>query len=266
VAKKTVEHHEKAAYHLGHAARLHMKAASDHKAGSHGTAVEAGHKASAHGLQALGHAEKALKAYVEHVDLLMRESRHRAKNTLGMVQAVARQTANAHPDDFLQCFTDRILALAANQDLMGRTNYNGVDLNDLACVQLAHFADLIGSRITMGGPKVRLNTCAAETIGLALNELATNAAKHGALSTETGSVSLNWRLNGEFEIRWIERDGPPVSTPKQRGFGSIVITDLAKLTLGGEIDLDYLPSGVTWRMACPAPNALQLEQAVAKPT
>jgi two-component sensor histidine kinase len=265
MAKKAVEHHEKAAQHLEHAARLHMKAASNHKAGKHETAMESAHKAGGHERQALGHSEEALTAYVEHVDLLMRESRHRAKNTLSLVQAIARQTAKGHPDDFLQCFIDRIIAFAVNQDLMGRGNSHGVDLNDLACAQLAHFAGLLGSRIILGGPKLRLNNCAAETIGLALNELATNSAKYGALSIEAGGVNLNWRLDGELEMRWIEHDGPPVSPPKQKGHGSLVITDLAKLTLGGEVSLDYLPSGITWRVACPARNVLQPEEAVAKP-
>jgi two-component sensor histidine kinase len=267
MAKKAVEHHEKAAHHADRAAHLHREAASRHKAGNHDAAAEAGHKASGHGLQAMGQAEKALNAYVEHVHLLMRESRHRAKNTLSLVQAIARQTAKGHPDDFLRSFTDRIIALAANQDLMGRSSYRGVDLNDLVCAQLSHFTDLIGSRITLGGPKLRLNTCAAETIGVALNELATNSAKYGALSTEAGRVNVNWRFDGEgeLEMKWSERDGPPVSPPKREGFGSIVITALAKLTVGGEVDVDYLPSGITWRMACPARNVLQPEQTAAMP-
>jgi two-component sensor histidine kinase len=266
MAKKAMEHHEKAAGQAEHAARLHREAAARHKAGNHDTALEFGHKASGHRLRAMGHAEKALNAYVDHIHLLMCESRHRAKNTLSIVQAIARQTANGHPDDFLRCFTDRILALAANQDLMGRSNYHGVDLNDLICAQLAHFAGLIGSRITLDGPNLRLNICAAETIGLVLNELATNSSKYGALSIEAGGVNLNWRLDGEFEMSWIEHGGPPVSPPKRQGYGSIVVTNLAKLTLGGEINLDCLSSGVTWRMICPAGNVLEEPgQAVAKP-
>jgi two-component sensor histidine kinase len=198
------------------------------------------------------------KAHEEQVQLLMREINHRAKNMLSLVQAIARQTAAREPGDFIRCFTERIQALAANQDLLVRNDWRGVDVDDLVRAQLAHFADLVGSRIALQGPKLRLNAVAAQAIGLALHELATNAGKYGALSMDTGHVAIGWLLDGEgFAISWTERDGPPVSPPKRRGFGSTVIASMAKLSVGGEVKLDYARAGLTWRLTCPAGNAVE---------
>jgi PAS domain S-box-containing protein len=111
------------------------------------------------------------KAHEEHVHLLMREINHRAKNLLSLVQAIARQTAAREPEDFIECFTERIQALAANQDLLVQNEWQGVDVEDPVRAQLAHFADLVGSRITVHGSPVRLNAAAAQAIGLALQSL-----------------------------------------------------------------------------------------------
>jgi PAS domain S-box-containing protein len=194
----------------------------------------------------------------EQVDLLMREANHRIKNLLGLVQAIARQTAAGSPEDFVGRFTERIQALAANQDLLGRNQQRGADLEELVRAQLAHFADLIGSRIAVGGPKLRLNAPAAQAIGLTLHELATNAGKYGATSTDGGRVDVSWQSEGDvFIMTWRERDGPPMQPPKRRGFGTTVIDSMAKVATDGEVQLDYAPSGLVWRLRCPAANALE---------
>jgi PAS domain S-box-containing protein len=213
------------------------------------------------------------KAHEEQVHLLMREVNHRAKNMLSLVQAIARHTAARERADFITCFTERIQALAANQDLLVRNAWRGVDVEDLVRAQLAPFADLVGARITVAGPKLRLNAVAAQAIGLALHELATNAGKYGALSVSGGHVDIGWRLGDEldgglhggmgpgpadnvFAIGWAERDGPQVTPPERCGFGSTVISSMVKLSLGGEVDLDYARAGLRWRLTCPAANAL----------
>jgi two-component sensor histidine kinase len=197
-------------------------------------------------------------AHEEHVRLLMREVNHRAKNMLSLVQAIARQTAAREPEDFIGRFTERIQALAANQNLLVRNEWQGVDVEDLVRAQLAHFADLVGSRIAVHGPKLRLNAAAAHAIGLALHELATNAGKYGALSTDKGCVDAHWGTDGDIlTMSWTERNGPPVSPPTRRGFGSTVIASMAKQTVNGEVQLDYAPAGLAWRLACPAANALE---------
>jgi len=194
----------------------------------------------------------------ERERLLMREINHRAKNMLSLVHAIARQTAACEPPDFIGRFAERIQALAANQNLLIRNEWHGVDVKDLVRAQLAHFADLVGSRIAAHGPKLPLNPAAAQAIGLAMHELATNAGKYGALSTERGRVDIGWATGGDtFSMSWTERDGPPVSAPKQRGFGTMVIEGMAKQSVDGAVELEYAPLGLTWRLTCPAANALE---------
>jgi PAS domain S-box-containing protein len=193
-----------------------------------------------------------------HLELLMRELNHRAKNMLSLVQAIARQTATRAPEDFIDTFTERIRALAANQDLLIRNEWQGVFVEDLVRAQLAHFADLVGSRIAVHGPRLRLNAAAAQAVGLALHELATNAGKYGALSTETGGVEVDWRLDaGVFTMGWTERNGPPVKPPGRQGFGNMVLDLMAKRTVDGDVALEYAPSGLAWRLTCVAANALE---------
>jgi PAS domain S-box-containing protein len=193
----------------------------------------------------------------EKEHLLMREINHRAKNMLSVVDSIARQTATRSPEDFIACFSERIQALSANQDLLVRNEWQGVDVDDLVRTQLAHFADLICSRITLHGPKLRLNPASTQAIGLALHELATNAGKYGALSADTGHVDVSWRIDGDtLTIIWAEREGPPVSPPKRHGFGTTVMEAMAERSLGGKVDLNYASSGMVWRLRCPAVNAL----------
>jgi PAS domain S-box-containing protein len=198
------------------------------------------------------------KAHVEQVHLLMREISHRAMNMLSLVQAIARQTAARDTADFMERFIERIQALAANQNLLVRNEWQGVDVEDLVRAQLAHFADLVGSRIKVHGLPICLNAAAAQAIGLALHELATNAGKYGALSVDAGRIEVGWRLNGDvFAMTWSECNGPPVSPPERRGFGSTVVISMVKQTIDGETELDYVSSGVVWKLTCPAANALE---------
>jgi PAS domain S-box-containing protein len=206
----------------------------------------------------MAHDSTEQKAYEEQILFLMREVNHRAKNMLSLVQAIARQTAAHEPEDFIDHFTERIQALAANQDLLVRNEWRGVDMEDLVHAQLAHFADLVGPRITVDGPKLHLDAAAAQAIGLALHELATNAGKYGALSTDVGSVDVRWRLDGGiFKMSWTESNGPPVRRPERQGFGSTVINSMTKRTVGGEVELDYAHSGLVWRLTCQSGNVLE---------
>ncbi len=193
----------------------------------------------------------------EQVLLLMKEVNHRSKNMLSLVQAIARQTLAANPQDFLARFSERIQALSANQDLLVKNEWKGIDVEALVRTQLAHFADLIGTRVAMAGPTLRLTSGAAQAIGLALHELATNAGKYGALSNAAGRVAIGWRLDGDnFVISWSERDGPPVAAPDRRGFGTTVIGSMAKMSVDGTVDYGFAPTGITWQLTCPSANAL----------
>jgi two-component sensor histidine kinase len=130
---------------------------------------------------------------------------------------------------------------------------------DLVCAQLSHFADLIDKRICLDGPKLRLNGAAAQAIGMALHELATNASKYGALSTDAGHVNIAWRANGLFKMNWTERNGPPVTPPDRRGFGTTVMESMAKQAVDGAVQLEYDTAGVAWHLTCPTANALERE-------
>jgi two-component sensor histidine kinase len=196
----------------------------------------------------------------EREHLLMREINHRAKNMLSVVDAIAHQTATRNPEDFIDRFSERVQALSANQDLLIRNSWHGVETEDLVRAQLAPFADLIGSRIVVCGPKLHLNAASSQAIGLALHELATNAGKYGALSTDGGRLDMGWGADGDtFTMNWTEREGPLVSAPKQRGFGTTVMEAMVARSVDGAVDLHYPPSGLTWRLTCPVVKALDSE-------
>jgi PAS domain S-box-containing protein len=218
----------------------------------------AGHERRAESMVGTAQDVTERKQREEKVHLLMREVNHRAKNMLSVVHAIAHQTATRNPEDFIERFSERIQALSANQDLLVRNEWNGVEIGDLVRAQLAHFADLIGSRIAAQGAQLCLNPASAQTIGLAIHELATNAGKYGALSTEMGRVDIFWGIaNDTLTISWTERNGPPVSPPGQRGFGSTVIEAMVEYNLQGTVDLDYARLGLTWRLICPSASALE---------
>jgi two-component sensor histidine kinase len=203
----------------------------------------------------------AVERYKERVEkerLLMREVNHRAKNMLSVVDAIAHQTVAQNPEDFAERFSERIRALSANQDLLVRNEWRGVEIKDLVRAQLAHFADLIGSRLVLDGPKLRLKADGAQAVGLALHELATNAGKYGALSNDKGCVDICWGTDGDtLTMNWAEREGPPVITPKRRGFGTIVMEAITAQSIEGDVRLDYAPSGLIWHLTCPAASALE---------
>jgi len=193
----------------------------------------------------------------QQILLLMREVNHRSKNMLAVVQAIARQMPTSDPKQFVRQFSDRIVGLAASQDLLIESNWQGVRVADLVRSQLSLFRNLIGTRIELNGPPVRLQPPAAQAIGMALHELATNASKYGALAGETGHVTVSWSLEGgegerEFVLVWQERDGPPVKPPERRGFGHTIMVAMVEKSLDAKVELDYRPSGLGWSVRAPA--------------
>ena len=203
------------------------------------------------------------KAYEQQLRLLMREVNHRTKNLLSVVQAVVRHTAGEEdPKQFEERLRERIAALAANHDLLVNSEWRGVGMGKLAAAQLAHFGDLLGSRIVFGGPPVLLTPEASQTIGMALHELATNASKYGALSRGKGSIRIEWNIASEdegpfFTIRWSEHGGPPPKPPQRHGFGHEVMVELAEYTLDAKVSLTYPSSGLVWELTAPAAVAIQ---------
>ena len=201
----------------------------------------------------------------EHNKLLMAEINHRSMNLLAVVQAVAHQTARTgDPATFVARLFDRIDGLAASQDLLIKNQWEGVDLADLVAAQLAHFKDLIGARVMLDGPPVRLTPEAAQGIGMALHELATNAGKYGALSNDDGRVHISWQFgtaNGPvFLMSWSEAGGPAVALPTRKGFGQMVIGRMVEAAVDGTAEIDYRESGFSWRLSAPFAGTLQKER------
>ncbi len=192
----------------------------------------------------------------ERRQLLLSEVNHRAKNMLTLVEAVARQTVANEPVEFLARFSARLHALSSSQDVLVQSGWHNVDLERLVRSQLAHFEDLVGTRISIAGVPVKTCAAAAQTLGMAVHELATNAGKYGALSNDEGHVDVTWGLvDGpvlKFCMTWIERGGPAVNAPERKGFGTTVIDSVAKMNLNGEVSLRYEPTGLVWRLTCPA--------------
>ena len=211
--------------------------------------------------QAMRSRERALAAdrlasSQSHVEFLLGEVNHRSKNMLGLVQAIARQTSAGDPKQFMSNFSKRLGALSANQDLMVKHSWKGIMLGELVRSQLGHFEDLIGSRILIEGRDVKVGSDAAETLGMAIHELATNAEKYGALSNEAGTVDIAWKVvktdAGErLQLSWLESGGPPVTEPETTGFGSKVVNTMVKMKLDADVELRYEPSGFAWTVDCP---------------
>jgi PAS domain S-box-containing protein len=191
-----------------------------------------------------------------HLRLLMRELTHRSKNLLAVIQAMARQTARhtGSIERFLEQFGARLQALAASHDLLVQESWYGASLTELVRLQLSRHLDR--DQVVIEGPPILLKPEAAQGLGLALHELATNAAKYGALSSPAGRVSIGWRRlpategNG-IEIIWQEQGGPEVAMPEQRGFGTLVIERNLVRALDAQVELLFVPAGVCCRIIVP---------------
>ncbi len=203
----------------------------------------------------------ARKAGEAHLREIMRELTHRSKNLLAVIQAMARQTARhaGSTEVFLDQFSARLQALANSHDLLVQEGWYGASLSELIHSYLGHYIDRDRSQVAIQGPAILLKPEAAQSLGLALHELATNAAKYGGLSVPAGRVSIDWKLltDGEgsgIEIIWLESGGPKVDVPEHRGFGSMVIERNLARSLDADVLLEYLPEGARCRMIIPAEN------------
>ncbi|HYC65294.1 MAG TPA: HWE histidine kinase domain-containing protein [Reyranellaceae bacterium] len=215
----------------------------------------------------------ALKESEQRNAFLVRELAHRSKNLLTVVQAIAGETMRTgkSTDDFMERFGQRMAALAQLQDLLVAGARGGVELGALVRSQLTPFAAVADAksgaadhdaRVTMQGPQVRLRPEAANAVGMALHELATNATKYGALSVPQGWVSIAWRFetgpmgSRRFRLGWREGGGPAVTAPERRGFGYSVITGVVASTLDAKVTMEFPASGALWQVDAPASIAL----------
>jgi PAS domain S-box-containing protein len=198
------------------------------------------------------------RAEEERRALLLAELNHRVKNTLATVQSIAAQTVRntGTPSSFRTAFEARLMALARSHDMLTRTGWDGALLSDIV-EQTLRPHDGVSDRVMMTGPPVRLAPNAVVTLNLAFHELATNAAKYGALSAPEGHVEVTWTLRRPrkkepiVEIVWRERGGPPVLPPERRGFGSRLLERGLAQEFGGKVRLDFAPEGVECHICLP---------------
>jgi PAS domain S-box-containing protein len=193
--------------------------------------------------------------------LLLAELNHRVKNALAAAQSVASQTARTTTGstDFLAAFQARLLALAQAHDLLTREAWRGASLGEVIRRTLApHAGRDADPAVALQGPDVRLRPEAAIALHMALHELATNAAKHGALSAPGGRVDVTWRRVGgaqdggiALELRWRESGGRAVEVPVRRGFGSRLLEQGLPRQIGGEATLSFAPGGVEYVLRAP---------------
>jgi two-component sensor histidine kinase len=186
-------------------------------------------------------------------DLLIEELNHRVKNTLAVLQSIATQTFRSASRAEREKFEGRLGALAEAHNLLSTAKWQGSDLQDVVSRVLQPYLLNAPERIKMFGPRVPLPPRLAVVLSMIVHEMATNAAKYGALSNDTGTVTLDWEVREESSAQalrmiWTEAGGPPVTAPVQRGFGSRLIERSARDQLGGAATVDFLPRGVVYTL------------------
>lgn len=185
----------------------------------------------------------------EQERLLIAELNHRVKNNLATVQSIAVQTARGAPNlrAFLDTFEGRIVALARTHDVLTARAWSDADLSEVIARETLAYGD----RVRLRGPAILLSSQQALALGLIVHELSTNAAKYGALSRPGGSVDVEWSEDDEgAAILWAEAGGPPCAPPQSIGFGTRLMTKLARGDLAGDIAFDFSPSGLGVRIRC----------------
>lgn len=206
--------------------------------------------------------------------LLAREVDHRAKNALALVQSIVRLTKAGTMEGFVRAVEGRIAALSRVHTILSLSRWQGAELGGLVEEELAPYRSGDANRVSISGPKINLKPASAQTLALALHELATNAAKYGGLSTHSGRVAVSWKMEKEcLEFEWRESGGPPVQAPSVRGFGTRSVIASIESQLGGKAHFDWEPDGIVCRLTVPragqkqgkAANGAALQVGEAKP-
>ena len=184
------------------------------------------------------------------------------------MQSIVRLTRADNIPDYSKAVEGRIAALARVHTILSLSSWEGAELSRLVDGELAPFMTKDGRRVVAAGPKVRLEPSTAQTLALALHELATNAAKYGALSSLSGCVAVSWKLNPDcLELEWTEDAGPRVETPTSSGFGTRSVIASIETQLGGRALFDWRPEGLCCRLCVPVPERFDRSKdlAAAKP-
>jgi PAS domain S-box-containing protein len=186
------------------------------------------------------------KRNAAQVSILAREAEHRANNVLAAVQATVKLSQSDTPEGLKEAIEGRVQALANVNRLFVQSRWAGADVHRIVEQELSPYRGDGDTRARINGPKLNLEPNAAQTIAVALHELATNAAKYGALSTPDGCVQVEWwcPANGRLVLRWVETGGPAVVPPTRQGFGSRVMDRMIRVQLKGNMQFDWRPEGL----------------------
>ncbi|KKC36559.1 hypothetical protein WH87_13945 [Devosia epidermidihirudinis] len=201
------------------------------------------------------------KQSAEHTRLLLRELNHRVKNTLAMIQSVARQTIRQNPDpnDFIEAFSGRLRTISEAHVLLADRDWSGVPLHDVVASQLGPNFMVNPDRVEVRGDDMMLPADHALGLGLILHELTTNAHRHGAWSDATGVVSIEWDVAAKpvrgLKLKWREHGGPAVEHPQEYGLGAKLIERSLAKVLDSRVELNFLPDGVEADVWLPLPQA-----------
>jgi two-component sensor histidine kinase len=187
------------------------------------------------------------------IGILAREAEHRAKNVLATAQATVHLTQSDTPEGVKGAIAGRLQALANVHSLFVQTSWTGADLHNLVTQELAPYRLDGDERAQIDGTSIILEPTAAQAMAIAVHELATNAAKYGALRLPDGRVHIVWSHapGGRIIFRWTENGGPVVKPPTRQGFGTRVMDSMIRGQLKGDIHLDWRPDGLVCEIALP---------------
>ncbi|HEY8189079.1 MAG TPA: PAS domain-containing protein, partial [Micavibrio sp.] len=192
----------------------------------------------------------------DHQKMLVAELNHRIRNILSVVIALGEQTISKDPSEYsVKKFLERIHALSRTYTILSEESWHPVPLIEIAMGELKPYAIARKKRFVVEGPPVLLEPKAALAFGMVFHELATNAAKYGALSTEEGYVQVLWSLqekDQKLEVQWVEKDGPSVEDPVRQGFGTSMISQEINYGLNGHVDIKYDRNGFQARIEVPS--------------
>jgi two-component sensor histidine kinase/CheY-like chemotaxis protein len=186
----------------------------------------------------------------ERQSLLTREVDHRAKNALALAQSIVRLTRCDDVKDYVAAVEGRISALARVHTVLSLSSWQGAEIGQLIEEELSPYSS--SEQIEIQGPQLQLYPSTAQTLALAIHELITNSVKYGALSVRAGLLDIRWQiLDGNLELSWDERGGPPVIKPTTRGFGTRSVIASVGSQLGGRAEFDWRVEGLLCRLWVP---------------
>jgi PAS domain S-box-containing protein len=198
------------------------------------------------------------KTASEHQRLLLDELQHRVRNSLSIIRLIARRSSGETAEDYQASFLGRLDAFARVQTAVTRNPASGLDLATMIADELGAFSTKEGEALQLSGPEVALEPRAAERLGLAIHELATNAVKYGAISAPGGRLSVSWSFDAKtLSLVWLETGLDELTTPTHRGFGSEIIERTLAYDLGATTKLEFLPTGARCEISFPRAGAVK---------